>query len=163
METNSFQKTSVNRSFCFFLFWIFLIGYFIYLHFKCPLSRFPPKSPYPIPPLPASMRVCPSHLTALTFPYTGAFTGSKASPPIDAQQGHPLLHLQLEPWVPPCVLLIWWLSLWELWLVHIVVPPMGLQTPSAPSGLSDHEPRWVKSHPNPKKALRVHGNYYKMS
>jgi hypothetical protein len=26
----------------------------------------------------------------------------------DAQQGHPLLHMQLEPWVSPCVLLGWW-------------------------------------------------------
>jgi hypothetical protein len=41
----------------------------------------------------------------------------------------------LKPWVPPCVLFGWWFSPWELWgysLVHIVVPPMGLQTPSAP-------------------------------
>jgi hypothetical protein len=41
-----------------------------------------------------------------------------------------LLHIELEPWVPPsCVLFGWWLSPWELWgywLVHIVVPPMGL-------------------------------------
>jgi hypothetical protein len=36
----------------------------------------------------------------------------------------------LEPWVPPCVLFGWWFSpreLWSYWLVHIVVPPMGLQ------------------------------------
>jgi hypothetical protein len=41
-------------------------------------------------------------------------------------------------WVPSCVLFGCWFSLWELWgywLVHIV-PPMGLQTPSAPWGLS---------------------------
>jgi hypothetical protein len=40
----------------------------------------------------------------------------------------------LEPWVPPCVLFGWWFSSWELWgywLVLIVDPPMGLQTPSA--------------------------------
>ena len=43
-----------------------------------------------------------------------AFTGTRASPPIDAQQGHPLLHMQLEPWVPPCVLFAWWFSPWEL-------------------------------------------------
>ena len=33
----------------------------------------------------------------------------------------------------------WWFSpwdLWEYWLVHIVVPPRGLQTPSAPWVLS---------------------------
>ena len=68
----------------------------------------------------------------------GAFTGTTASPPVDAQQGHSLIHMQLEPWVPPCVLLDWWFSPWELWgregywLVHIVVPLMGLQTPSTP-------------------------------
>jgi hypothetical protein len=47
--------------------------------------------------------------------------------------------MQLEPWVPPCILFGWWFSPWELWgywLVHIVFPPMGLQTPSAPWVLS---------------------------
>jgi hypothetical protein len=43
--------------------------------------------------------------------------------------------MQLEPWVPPCVLFGWWFSPWEVWgyywLVRIVVPPMGLQIPSA--------------------------------
>ena len=50
-----------------------------------------------------------------------------------------LCYMQLEPWVPPCILFGWWLIPWELWgvwLVDIVVPPMGLQTPSAPSVLS---------------------------
>jgi hypothetical protein len=49
------------------------------------------------------------------------------------------LHMWLVPWVPPCVLLGWWFSPWELgglWVVHIVVLSMGLQTPSAPSVLS---------------------------
>ena len=47
--------------------------------------------------------------------------------------------MQLEPQVPPCVFFGWWFSpreLWGYWLVHIVVPPMGLQTPSAPWVLS---------------------------
>ena len=38
-----------------------------------------------------------------------------ASPPIDGQPGHPLLHMQLET------------QLWGYWLVHIIVPPIGLQ------------------------------------
>jgi hypothetical protein len=62
-----------------------------------------------------------------------------ASPPIDDWLGHPLLHIQLEPWVPSCVLFGWWFSpreLWDYWLVHVVVPPMGLQTSSAPWVLS---------------------------
>ena len=40
--------------------------------------------------------------------------------------------MQLEPWFPPCVLFGWCFSPWELWgywLVHIVVPAMGLQNP----------------------------------
>jgi hypothetical protein len=41
-----------------------------------------------------------------------------------------------EGMVPPCVLLGWWFRHWELCLVDIVVLPMGLQTPSAPSVLS---------------------------
>ena len=51
------------------------------------------------------------------------FTGPKDSPPIDDQLGHSLLHIQLEPWVPPHVLFVWWFSLWGLCgycLVHIV-------------------------------------------
>jgi hypothetical protein len=44
-----------------------------------------------------------------------------------------------ETQVPPCVFFDWWLSspeLWRYWLVHIVVPPMELQTASAPWILS---------------------------
>ena len=48
--------------------------------------------------------------------------------------------MQPKPWVPPCVLFGWCFSPWKLWggvwLVDIVVPSMGLQTPSAPSVLS---------------------------
>ena len=47
--------------------------------------------------------------------------------------------MRLEPWVPLYVLLGWWLSpreLWEVWLVDIIVLPMGLQIPSAASVLS---------------------------
>jgi len=43
--------------------------------------------------------------------------------------------MQLEPWVCSCIFFGWWFSLWELWLVGIVVL-MGLQTPSTPSILS---------------------------
>ena len=70
------------------------------------------------------------------------FTGSRVSSPIDAWQGHPLLHMWLETWIIPCVHFGWWFSPWELWagdwiwLVDIVVLPMGLQTPSALSVLS---------------------------
>jgi len=49
---------------------------------------------------------------------------------------HPLLHMQLEPWVCPCVLFGWWFSPWELWLIGIAVVLMEIQVPSAPSILS---------------------------
>jgi hypothetical protein len=83
--------------------------------------------PYPF----ASMRglllpLSHSCLTALTFPYTAALSHTR--------QGHALLHMGLEVWVPPCVLFSWRFSLWELWVVQLVnvVLPTGLQSPSAP-------------------------------
>ena len=94
---------------------LLFIRYFLYLHFKYyPLSWFPLWKP-PIPSL----------LLLLT------------SPPIDESLRHPHIHLhmQLEPWVPPCVFIGWWFSpreLWRYWLVHIDVPSMGLQSSSAP-------------------------------
>jgi hypothetical protein len=51
-----------------------------------------------------------SSLPVLAF----LFTGPRASPPIDVQPGHPVLHMQLEPWVSPCVLFGWWFRPWEL-------------------------------------------------
>ena len=57
-----------------------------------------------------------------------------ASPPIDGRLDHPLLHMQLETQ-------LWW---WGYWLVHIVVLPIGLQTPLAP---------WVLSLAPPLEAL----------
>jgi hypothetical protein len=126
------------------------IGYFLYLHFNCyPLSQFPlwkPPIPSPLililwgcspthPPTPASQ---PSHSPTLGH---RAFTGPRTSSPTDVQQGHPLLHMWLELWVPPCVLFGWWFSRWDLggggvWLLDIIVLAVGLQTPSAPSVLS---------------------------
>ena len=57
------------------------------------------------------------------------FAGPRASPPIDVRRGHPLLHMQLEPWDPPCVLFDWWFNqswkFWEMRLVDIVVLPMS--------------------------------------
>jgi hypothetical protein len=49
----------------------------------------------------------------------GAFTRQRASPFTDVPQGHPLLHMKLKPWVPPCVLFGWWFSPWELWGVLV--------------------------------------------
>jgi hypothetical protein len=127
----------------FFSLFFFFIEYFLYLHIKCyPLSWFPPSREPPItsslpllqwgyssthPPNPTSPPSIPLH-----WGIYQAFIGPRTSPPIDAWQGHPLLHIQLEPWVPSWVLLCWWLSPWELWgiwLVDIVVPLMGVANP----------------------------------
>jgi hypothetical protein len=125
---------------------IFLLDiFFIYIsniiHFSSfssenPLSPPPHTAPYPTP----------SSFLTLAFPYNGhrTFTGPRTSTPIDDKLGHPLLHMQLEPWVPPFVLLLLLFLIGSLvkgssgwyWLVHIIVPPMELQTPLAPLVLS---------------------------
>jgi hypothetical protein len=44
--------------------------------------------------------------------------------------------MHLELWIPPCTLLGWWSSPWELWVTQPqpadIVLPMGLQSSSAP-------------------------------
>jgi hypothetical protein len=107
-------------------------------------------SPFLVSPLKKSPSPSPTHSAPQTThshsqswhsPILGhrTFTGPRASPPIDDRLGLPLLHIQLEPHVPPCDFFDWWFSSKELWgygLVHIDVPPMGLQTPSYPWVLS---------------------------
>jgi len=95
---------------------------------------------------PASMRVLPHPLTHfylpdLALPYIGLLTlhRTKGFPSIETRQGHPLLQMQLESWVSPCVLIGWWFSPGELcgvWFVDIVVLPIGFPKHSAPSVLS---------------------------
>ena len=78
-----------------------------------------------------------SQFPVLAFPYTGKerpFAGPRASP-INVQQSYPLLHMWLEPWVPPYVVFGCWFSPWKLWgvcWVDIAVLLLILQTPSAP-------------------------------
>jgi hypothetical protein len=93
---------------------------------------------FSITPSPSS----PTHPLLLPYPgiplHWGIYrdsTGPRVFPPIDVPQGYPLLHMQLEPWVPPCALFGWWFSPWVLCgvlLVDIVFPPMRLQTTSVP-------------------------------
>jgi hypothetical protein len=99
-----------------------------------------PKTPYSLP-----LPLLPNPSTPASWPWHSpilghrAFTGPRASPSIDYRLVHPLLQMHLEPWVLPCVFSSWWFSPWELWgywWVHIVIPPMGLQTPSTPWVLS---------------------------
>jgi hypothetical protein len=70
--------------------------------------------PYPLPllPNPPTPTSWPWHSPTLGH---RAFIGQRVPPNIDVQLGHPLLHMQLDPWIPPCVLFGWWVSSWELW------------------------------------------------
>ena len=126
-----------------FLFFVFsfFIRYFLDLHFKCfPLSRYPLRNP-PIPvPLPLPLWGCPPQpfpspiFLPWHSPTVGNQTpsGSKASPPTDVQQSHPLTHMWTEPWVPPCIHFGWWSSPQELWGTcpgDTVAPTIRLQPP----------------------------------
>ena len=98
-----------------------------------------PSFPFPLPLFPNPPTPIPSPGIPLYWLIEHSQVLPRASSPIDNRLGHPLLHIQLEPHVPPCVFFDWWYSskeLWEYWLVHIDVPPMGLQSPSAPWVLS---------------------------
>jgi hypothetical protein len=68
------------------------IRYFLHLYFKC----YPQSPLYPPPALlsnPLTPTFCPWHTPVLGYMI---FTKPRASPPIDFQLGHPLLHIQLE-------------------------------------------------------------------
>jgi len=110
---------SFSSSFSLF-YWIFSLFTFQMLS---PFQVSPSETPYPNPSPPASVRVLSPHPSTLSLILTLAFLYTrssslhrpKSSPPIDAPQGHPLLHKQLEPSVAPCVLFDWQFSLWEFW------------------------------------------------
>ena len=119
MGSQQMVKTSLRLRFVFFFGFHFFIGYFLYLHFQCyPLSRFPPGNTLTPPPILLLLWGCflihPNHscLPTLTFPNMRhqAFRGPRASLPTDDQLGHPLQHMQLEPWVPSYVFLVWWVD-----------------------------------------------------
>jgi hypothetical protein len=132
----------------FFLFyWIFsLFTFLIFSPFQFSLW----KTHYSIPAPPASMRVLshpPTHFCfpSLSFPYTGALNTLRhmAFSSHDVQRGPSLPHMRPAPWIPPCVLFVWWSSSWELqgvWPVDTVAPSMGLRCPSAASVPSPTSP-----------------------
>jgi hypothetical protein len=117
----------------------------------------PLKTPYPLPLLtnPPISASWPWHSSILGH---RTFIGPRASPPIDDRLRHPLLHMQLEPRVPPCVFFGWWFSHRELWgyyLIHTDVPPMGLQTVSF-SSLGTFSSSIGDPVLHPMEAVRMH-------
>jgi hypothetical protein len=97
-----------NRS-GFLLWYLFLFSFWIsYLFTFQMLFPFPvstPQTPIPSPSLCFCEGAPPP--IALAFPFTGASTLHR-SKGLPFHWCHPLLHVQLEPWVPPCVL-FWYL------------------------------------------------------
>ena len=98
----------MNLTFLFFLFLLNILC--IYISNVIPCPGYPPK-----PPLPSSLPHLLLGGNSLSHPFNPAsqpwhspilehraFTGPRASPPIDAWQGCPLLHIWLETWIPPC-------------------------------------------------------------
>jgi hypothetical protein len=112
-----------------------------------PFPGFPPENLYLIP----LWRHSPTHpSTHVSLPWHSptlghwAFTGTRASSPIDAWQIRPLLHMLLSHGSLHVYSLVGGLSpgnsggsVGWYWCL-----PMGLQTPSAPSVLSSNSPIW---------------------
>jgi len=94
----------------FFLSFFLLIIPFLYISNDISLPSYPsfisPALTHP-PHSTACMECAPrpnhTPVLLLQHPYTGAsiLPEPKASHPIAVRQGHPLLHMHLEPWVPP--------------------------------------------------------------
>ena len=121
---------NLGRPFFFVLFCFLLDILCIYISNVIPFPGFPSRTPHhTFPPT-------HSHHTTLALPYTGESSLHRTKGPSSYWC---LLHMQLEPWVLPCVPLVGGLvpgTSGEVWLVNIVVLPMGLQTSSTPSVLS---------------------------
>jgi hypothetical protein len=100
---------------------VVFIGYFFIYISDIPFPGFPPRNYLFHSPTPCLYEGAhpPTHPLHASLPWHSltleqrVFTGPRTSPLTDAQQGLPLLHIQLEPWVPPCVLFGWWFSPWE--------------------------------------------------
>ena len=115
------------------------IRYFLYyISNVMPFPSFPSGYPLFFPSYPY-FSTHPLPISSPGIHYTGAQNLHRTKGLSSHWLDYPLLHIQLEPWIPPCVFFGWGFSprnFWGYWLVHIVVRPMGLQTPSAPCILS---------------------------
>jgi hypothetical protein len=106
----------------------FLIRYFFRLHFQC----YPKGPPYPPPQ-------SPTHPLPLFGPGVPLYWGiyslqvQWSSLCSEDRLGHLLIHMQLKTRAP------------GYWLVHIVVPPIGLQFPLAPWVISLAPPLGARS------------------
>jgi hypothetical protein len=113
--------------------------FFIYISNVIPFPGFPTENPLPLPPFPAHQ---PTHscFLALAFPCTGhrASKGPRVSPPIDVYKSSYKCSWSHESYQMYSLVhgLIPGISEGGYWLIHIIVPPMGLQTPSTPYVLS---------------------------
>jgi hypothetical protein len=112
-------------SWIFYLHFLFLLLFFLLHIFLSYISNAIPKVPHTLPP----------HFPTHSFPfffgpgvtlYWGIYSlhVQWASLSSDGRLGHLLIHMQLESRAP------------GYWLVHNVVPPIGLQIPLAPWVLS---------------------------
>lgn len=119
---------------------LFFIGHFIYILFK----RYLPSQILltkllghhtcsrlyeGVPPTTYSFLLLFTSLPLCTF------TWPRVSLSTDARSGDPLLYMQLDPLVLPCVFFGCLFTLYELyrgWLVYTIVLPMELQIPLAP-------------------------------
>ena len=119
----------------------FLIGIFSLFTFQTflPFQVSPSETPIPCLLLLSLWECSSTHSPTPVFlpwhsPTLGHQTpsGSRASPPIDVQQGHCLSHMRPEPWVSPCISFGWWSSPGsssEAWLVDTFALPTGLLNP----------------------------------
>ena len=122
-----------NPTLVFFLQFLLII-LFVYISNDIPFPVTPPQAA----PIPSSLTSSPLPLWGSSSTHSPTSPPPSTvllcwgiqlpSPPIDVRKGHPLLHVYLESWLPPCIPFGWWFSPWKLWVVQLVdiVLPVGL-------------------------------------
>jgi hypothetical protein len=107
--------------------------FFIYISNVIPFPGLPSGTPNFIsPPMPLHLPLPSFHPG---IPLHWGIEPTKAQGPLLPLMSNKAILCHICSW-SQCVLFGWWYSPWELqevWPVDIVAPPMGLQTPSAPS------------------------------